>query len=209
MTATDLAVPGLWERVVVYRRRTLYCETPECGTEEQAGPGTAEGWRLDFLGRYRCPGCAARCVQEPQPGEDATFENYEVLPGPRWAACMPARRAATPAESMYPAPGEGAKPGDYQPLFDALDQRMGAGMPEPVPPAEPMPAEPMPVPEVAHDGPPLPVITEMGAEDERHMAAFLDGAGEEHMAAFLEAHGVHDGATTAFPAVPELDGEPA
>jgi len=203
MTATDLAVPGLWERVVVYRRRTLYCETPECGTGERAGPGTADGWRLDFLGRYRCPGCAARCVQEPQPGEDATFENYEVLPGPRWAACMPARRAATPAESMYPTPGEGTKPGDYQPLFDALDQRMGAGMPEPVPPAEPMPAPEevpgtSPAPEVAHQEDAAPAV-----------AAELDEAGEEHMAAFLEAHGVHDGATTAFPAVPELDGEPA
>ena len=196
MTATDFAVPGLWERVMVFHRRTLRCETPECGTEEQAGPGVAEGWRLDFLGRHRCPACAATCMQEPDPGEDATFENYEVLPGPRWATCMPARRAATPAESMYPPPGEGTTLQDYQPLFGALDQRMGAGMPEPAPPAEPMPAEPEPepepemTPEVAHAGKVTTVIAEMAPEDERHMAAFLD------------AHDTQDGHTAAMDVIP-------
>lgn len=184
-----------WEPVTITWAGNLRCETPKCPTAEHAGPGGADGWLKDFMGRLRCPACVALCMTIPAPPEGTAPGTYEAAPWPRWAACLPVSRREVPPLRLYT--------GNLDDLWAAMDARHGwlteDEAPEPTAPQPvhlpPPPAQLVPGPEVAHEDPPA-VITELGDK------------AEEHMAAFLSAHGAHDGETSAFD-VPDLGGDAA
>lgn len=173
------------------------CDTPGHGEITAAwATAKADGWRTDFMGRRRCPECVAVCLTEPQPPAGASFQNYAVLDGPRWAACCPTRAHDIPAHSMYE---------DYQALFAALSAHGLGGGTEPgtgTPPSAPAPS-PMPAAPLALSPPLAPLAEAAGGspparDEDEHITGVIKALGPDPEGFWDEAD-ARDGHTSSFP----------